>query len=70
MSLPGLVILGFSSGLSSSLAPVYIAEVAGPFNKGVVSSMNNFNFCFGVLLINVLGSTLRFQHSDINSFYQ
>ena len=59
LSLPGLVTLGFSSGLSSTLGSVYITEVAGSSNKGVVSSMINFNITFGILLINVLGSMLR-----------
>ena len=26
-------------------------KVAGPSNKGIVSSMNNFNLTFGILLI-------------------
>ena len=86
VTLPGLIVLGFSSGLSSPLTSVYITEVntnyihlrikqrlftvAGPSNKGVVSSMTNFNLCFGILLINILGSTFRsFLHRKLNCAY-
>ena len=56
---PGLVVAGFSCGLSAPLSTIYINEIAGKSNKGVVSSMLNFNLTLGVLMTNVVGSLNR-----------
>ena len=56
---PGLVVVGMSCGLSNPLSSVYINEIAGKSNKGVVSSMLNFNLTLGILLTNVIGSLTR-----------
>ena len=55
----GLLVMGAACGLASPLASLYIAEVAGSSNKGVVSSMINFNTTFGILLTNIVGSFAR-----------
>jgi len=52
----GLVILGLSCGLSNPMSSIYITEIAGQGNKGMVSSMQCFNLTFGILLTNVIGS--------------
>ena len=56
---PGLVVAGMSCGLSNPLSAIYINEIAGKSNKGVVSSMLNFNLTSGILLTNVIGSLTR-----------
>merc|ERR1719300_1585158 len=38
------------------MSSIYITEIAGQDNKGMVSSMFNFNLTFGILLTNVIGS--------------
>ena len=53
---PGLLVLGLSCGLSNPLSAIYITEIAGMANKGIVTSMFNFNLTFGILLTNVVGS--------------
>ena len=52
----GLLVLGLSCGLSNPMSSIYITEIAGQDNKGMVSSMFNFNLTFGILLTNVIGS--------------
>ena len=56
---PGLALLGCSCGLSNPLSSVYVSEIAGAGNKGVVTSIFNFNITFGVLFANVLGSLTK-----------
>ena len=57
---PGLIVVGMSCGLSNPLSSIYINEIAGKSNKGVVSSMFNFNLTLGILLTNVIGSLTRY----------
>lgn len=53
---PGLFLLGWSCGLSNPLSSIYVSEIAGSGNKGMVTSIFNFNITFGVLFTNILGS--------------
>ena len=53
---PGLLMVGLACGLSNPLASVYVSEIAGNGNKGMVSSIFNFNFPFGVLFANLVGA--------------
>ena len=52
----GLFISGTMCGLTSPLSSIYITELAGTGEKGLLASMNNFNINFGILFINILGS--------------
>lgn len=64
---PGLIVVGMSCGLSNPLSSIYINEIAGKSNKGVVSSMFNFNLTLGILLTNVIGSLTRYNfYTDRN----
>ena len=56
---PGLAFLGCSCGLSTPLSSIYVSEIAGKGNKGVVTSIFNFNITFGVLFANILGSLTK-----------
>ena len=62
----GLLVLGLSCGLSNPMSSIYITEIAGQDNKGMVSSMFNFNLTFGVLLTNTIGSLTGY---DFNFIY-
>ena len=53
---PGLFMVGLACGLANPLASIYISEIAGSGNKGMVSSMFNFNYTFGVLFSNLIGA--------------
>ena len=52
---PGLTLLGWSVGFSSPLCSIYVSEIAGPGNKGVVTSLFNLNLNLGILFANILG---------------
>ena len=52
----GLFITGTMCGLTSPLSSIYITELAGSGEKGVLASMMSFNVNFGILFINILGS--------------
>ena len=56
---PGLFMVGLSVGVSSPLASIYITELSQHHNKGVLSSMFNFNLTFGILLTSVIGSLTK-----------
>ena len=56
---PGLAFLGCSCGLSTPLSSIYVSEIAGKGNKGVVTSIFNFNITSGVLFANILGSLTK-----------
>ena len=63
----GLLVLGLSCGLSNPMSSIYITEIAGQDNKGMASSMFNFNLTFGVLLTNTIGSLTGY---DFNFIYE
>ena len=63
----GLVVLGVSCGLSNPMSSIYITEIAGLDNKGMVSSMFNFNLTLGILVTNVIGSLTGYRNL-VNSF--
>ena len=52
----GLFITGTMCGLTSPLSSIYITELAGTGQKGVLASMMSFNVNFGILFISILGS--------------
>ena len=52
----GLFIAGTMCGLTSPFSSIYITELAGTGEKGVLASMMSFNVNFGILFINILGS--------------
>ena len=54
----GLFITGIMCGLTSPFSSIYITELAGTGEKGLLASMNNFNINFGILFINILGSLI------------
>ena len=56
---PGLFMVGLSVGVASPLASIYITELSHDHNKGVLSSMFNFNLTFGILLTSVIGSLTK-----------
>ena len=56
---PGLFMVGLSVGVSSPLASIYITELSQHHNKGVLSSMFNFNLTFGILLTSIIGSLTK-----------
>jgi len=62
---PGLAFLGCSCGLSAPLSSIYVSEIAGKGNKGVVTSIFNFNITFGVLFANILGSLTNWYVSSL-----
>ena len=61
---PGLFLVGWSCGLSNPLSSIYVSQIAGNGNKGVVSSIFNFNFTFGVLFANVVGALSEYVRLD------
>jgi MFS family permease len=52
---PGMVLVGWSCGLSCPLSSIYVSELAGRGNKGMVTSIFNLNLTTGILFANVLG---------------
>ena len=52
----GLFITGTMCGLTCPFSSIYITELAGTGEKGVLASMMSFNVNFGILFINILGS--------------
>lgn len=51
----GRVLTGFSTGLSSMPAAVYMAEVSTPKLRGIFITWNAMSFAFGVLLVYLFG---------------
>ncbi|XP_043230898.1 solute carrier family 2, facilitated glucose transporter member 1-like isoform X1 [Amphibalanus amphitrite] len=51
----GRIIGGFATGLTSSVCPLYVHEVAPPRLRSVLGIVTNLGFCMGFLLAQVLG---------------
>jgi len=62
---PGLLLLGWSCGLSNPLSSIYVSEIAGGGNKGMVTSIFNFNVIFGISLANILGALAGWFYSSL-----
>jgi len=52
----GLLLIGWSCGLATPNTSIYVAQISGPGNKGVVTSVFNFNLTTGILFGNVIGA--------------
>jgi sugar porter (SP) family MFS transporter len=50
------VIGGLSEGMSLSIIPLYVAEIADPCIRGVLSTMISLTVIFGILFANIVGS--------------
>lgn len=65
MIYPGLFLIGLSGGLSCPMSSIYVSELAGGRNKGVVTSIFNLNLGIGILLANILGVMVKWSYSSL-----
>jgi len=62
---PGLFLVGWSCGLACPTSSVYVSELAGGGNKGMVTSIFNFNLTVGGLTTDVLGVLAGWFYSSL-----
>jgi len=51
-------ILGFASGFSSVLVPIYLGELAPPRLRGMLGTLTQFALVIGILISNIMGLSL------------
>jgi len=62
---PGLFLVGWSCGFSCPMTSIYVSELAGGGNKGMVTSIFNLNLTIGILFTNILGVLISWSHSSL-----
>eukprot|EP01035_Chromulina_nebulosa_P019114 gene19114-24948_t len=55
---PARLIIGFASGLSSVVVPVYLGEIAPPTLRGTLGTLNQFAMVIGILMSDIFAYPL------------
>ncbi len=63
--LVGRFVYGIICGLFSSVAPIYLSEIAPRNLRGAMSTLHQFIFLLGLLIANILGSSKIFGTSEL-----
>ena len=56
--LPGRFLVGFASGLSSVVVPVYLGEIAPPTLRGTLGTCTQFALVIGILFSSIVAFPL------------
>ncbi|XP_044763307.1 facilitated trehalose transporter Tret1-2 homolog [Coccinella septempunctata] len=64
----GRFLTGWSAGMSSGLANVYVAEIASIKNRSLLLALLNFSINLGILLCHILGLILNWQLAAVVIF--